>query len=329
MPGIEQLADMHDSFVELLRTMDLRPLVERICMAVGIERERISAIRERSPAVAVMSFAHPARKTIGDIVLTVHDRNDRVLIVLIFEVQMSWDATKRWVWALLAVAFAHEARSEGLVAVFTPDPLVRERIRRRLWPKMSPPPLILDPDQVELICDIQRARARPREAIFGALDHARETAEPIDARVAGIRAAFIAARRLAPHEQLRYGALMQSITPPEIMERALADLPDDDDEPETDELPAIFREGYLFVTGRREGLAEGLAQGLAIQLETLRRVLVEILDTRGITIADADHRRIEQCEDVSTLARWCGVASSLSGRPGETSLAGLFESPQR
>jgi hypothetical protein len=122
---------------------------------------------------------------------------------------------------------------------------------------------------------------------------------------------------------------MQSITPPEIMERALADLPDDDDEPETDELPAIFREGYLFVTGRREGLAEGLAQGLAIQLETLRRVLVEILDTRGITIADADHRRIEQCEDVSTLARWCGVASSLSGRPGETSLAGLFESPQR
>jgi hypothetical protein len=113
MPGIEQLADMHDSFVELLRTMDLRPLVERICMAVGIERERISAIRERSPAVAVMSFAHPARKTIGDIVLTVHDRNDRVLIVLIFEVQMSWDATKRWVWALLAVAFATRREARG------------------------------------------------------------------------------------------------------------------------------------------------------------------------------------------------------------------------
>lgn len=113
MAGIEQLADVHDSFVELLRTMDLRPLVELLCAAIGIERERISTIRERTPTIAVPSFAHPARKTIGDIVVTVHDRNNRVLAVLIFEVQLSWDATKRWVWALLAVTFAHEARSEG------------------------------------------------------------------------------------------------------------------------------------------------------------------------------------------------------------------------
>lgn len=316
MAGVEQLADMHDSFVELLRTMDFRPLVERVCAAVGIAPERIGAIRERSPTVAVLSFARRARKVIGDIVLTVHDRKGRVLIVLIFEVQLTWDPTKRWVWALLSVAFAHEARSKGLVVAFTPDPVVRERIRERLLPKTSPPPLLVEPDDIELICDIERARMRPREAIVGALYHARETDEPIEARVAGIRAALIGARRLAPHEQVRYGALMQSITPPEIMERALADLPDDE-EPETDALPAIFREGYLFACGHREGLAEGLA----IQLETLRRVLVDILHTRGISIGDLDRRRIEQCEDVETLASWCGKASSLSGS-GKT--LGLF-----
>jgi hypothetical protein len=224
---------------------------------------------------------------------------------------------------LLAVSFAHEARSEGLVAVFTPDPVERERIRRRLLPKMSPRPFIVGPDQVPLICDVQRARERPRETIFGALYHARETAEPIEERVAGIRAALIAARRLAPHEQLRYGALMQSITPPEIMELALADL-QPDDEPDTDALPAIFREGYLFVCGRREGLAEGLAT----QLNTLRRVLVDILHARGFTVGDLAHRRIEQCEDAAMLARWCGEASLLSGLRGEASLAALFDAPK-
>ena len=309
MANLDQLADVHDSLVELLRTMDPRPLIEMLCTAIGIPRDAIHAIRERSPTIAVMSFARRARKTTGDVVFTVHDASGRIVLVVTFEVQLCWDATKRWTWALLTVAFGHEARAQSLVAVFTPDPVERARIRRNLLPKTTPRPIVIEPDQIELIDDVVRARRQPRETIFGALYHARETDEPIDARVAGVRAALSALRELAPDEQLRYGALMQSITPPEIMESALEDLPEDDeDEADSQVFPPWLRTGYGFVMGHREGLAESLST----QLITLRKVLVDILHTRGVEVEPAAQRAIEQCGDVATLAHWCTKASLVS-----------------
>jgi hypothetical protein len=312
----ERFADVHDSFVELLRTMDLRTLVELLGSLIDLDLHEADLIVERTPTIAVPTLRGSPRKRIADLVLTVRDHDGRVLAVLILEFQLTWDATKRWVWGLLAVAFAADERCDARVVVFTPDPELRGRIRRRLVPNIEPPPFLIEPDHIRLICGVEEARRRPRETIFAALYHVAEISEPLEARVAGIRAALIANRTLEHEDQLRYGDLMLAMTPAEIMKRAQEELLEigelDEPDPDPKSLPAIFRQGYLFVTGKEEGLEQGRSEALAEQLDTLRRVLVDILAVRGIEVEGSARARIEQCRDVGTLARWCTGASSLT-----------------
>lgn len=147
-----------------------------------------------------------------------------------------------------------------------------------------------------------------------------EISEPLEIRAAGIRAALIANQTLEEAERLRYGELMLAMTPDEVMQRALEVLAEhgvfaEEEDPDPETLSRFFRQGYLFVSGQKEGLAqgrsEGLEQGLSHQLATLRTVLVDILAVRGIMVEDSARARIEQCRDVETLARWCTRASSL------------------
>jgi hypothetical protein len=310
-----RFVDVHDSFAELLRAMDPWAFVELLGPLVGLDLREANLIVERTPTIAVPSLGRP-RKRVADIVLVVLTADRRMLAVLILEVQLSWDATKRWTWGLLAVAFAAERRCAARVLVFTPDPDLRGRMRRRLLPSIEPVPLLIEPDQIPLICDLEEARRRPRETIFAALYHVAEISEPFETRVAGIRAALIANRTLDQEEQLRYGDLMLAMTPAAIMQRALEELGElgevDESDPDPKTLSAFFRQGYSFVTGKEEGLSEGLEQGRSEQLATLRAVLVGILTARGIMVEDSVRARIDQCLDVGTLARWCTQASSFT-----------------
>jgi hypothetical protein len=331
-----RFSDVHDSLVELLRTMDLWPLVELLGSLAGLDLREAEWIVERTPTIAVPSLRSP-RKRVADLVLTVRDRDGRVIAVLILEVQLTWDASKRWVWGVLAVAFAADQRCDARVVVFTPNPEVRGQIQRRLVPHIEPSPLVIEPGHIRQICDVDQARLRPRETIFAALYHAAETSEPIETRVAGIRAALIANRTLEEHEQLRYGDLMYAMTPAEIMQRAREELLErgdfDEPDPEPESLPAMIRNGFAFVCGKKEGRAEGRAEGLeegraegleqarADQLATLRSVLVDILAARGIPIEDSARARIEACRDVGTLARWCTQAPSFTAGSLDEQLA--------
>jgi hypothetical protein len=309
--------DVHDTLIELLRTMDLRPLVELLGALAGLDLRELDRIVDRTPTIAVPSLTRP-RKRVGDLVLIVYDRNELEIAILVLEMQLSWDPGKRWVWGLLAAAFAADLQVEARVAVLSPNPKLREKIRRRLVPDIQPRPLVIEPEQIPLICDLEQARRRPRETIFAALYHVAETSESVESRVAGIRAALIANQSLDPQDQLRYGALMSAMTPAEILQWASDLLPDKDleQDPDPNDLPEFLREGFLFVTGKNEGKAEGIelgrSEGRSESLHALRNVLIDILAARGITLEDSVRARIEQCRDVATLARWCTRASSFT-----------------
>jgi hypothetical protein len=323
---LDQFADVHDSFVELLRTMDRQTLVEWISAAAGLTMSDVRSIHERSTTIAAIGFVHSARKGLADVVFTLFDIRNRVLIVLILELQLSLDWSKRWTWPMLATTFAAEVRKIARVVVFTPDPVRRGEIRRRLLPKMEPRPLLIEPDQIPLIADAERARAHPRETIFAALYHVRELHEPVETRMAGIQAAILGLRTLDHHEQLRYGALMLSFTPEQIMQRVLEKLraSPEWEEPVPQE-PVIYRDSYAFVNGEREGRAageregraagerEGRAAGEREGRDTLRKLLVNILETRGIAVTSATRARIDRCDDPAMLTHWCARASTHTG----------------
>jgi hypothetical protein len=155
--------------------------------------------------------------------LTVHGKKLRIVLVVIIEVQLSWDRTKARHWALAPVAFAAEADAEALVAVFTPDGKLRLRIRQRLLPKITPRPILIEPDQIRLITDETEAREHMFEAVLGAIYHGREKS-PVEQRVAGIRAAYLALQRLEFRDYFRYAVLMSSMVPPELFSQAVEQL---------------------------------------------------------------------------------------------------------
>jgi hypothetical protein len=133
------------------------------------------------------------------------------------------DRTKARHWALAPVAFAAEADAEALVAVFTPDGKLRLRIRQRLLPKITPRPILIEPDQIRLITDETEAREHMFEAVLGAIYHGREKS-PVEQRVAGIRAAYLALQRLEFRDYFRYAVLMSSMVPPELFSQAVEQL---------------------------------------------------------------------------------------------------------
>lgn len=311
MAKLGQFADVHDSFTELLRTMNRQTLVEWVGAAAGLTLSDIRSIHERSTTIATMGFVRAAGKGLADVVFTLLGIDDRILSVLILEMQLSMDWSKRWIWPMLATTFAAEVKKEARVVVFTPDPVRRGEIRRVLLPRIEPRPILIEPDQIPLIHDAERARAHPRETIFAALYHVREPHEPVEARVAGIRAAMLAIRTLDHYQQLRYGDLMLSFTPEQILQRVLDELRASGEwEEPVEEPPILYRDSYAFVNGEREGRAAGEREGRAAgERVTLRALLVSILEARGIAITSASRARIERCDDAATLTRWCTRAS--------------------
>ncbi|PRP93312.1 hypothetical protein ENSA5_43340 [Enhygromyxa salina] len=310
MAQLEQLASAHESLVELLRNMPRRALAKIVCAAGEISLAKVAEIHERTPSVEVSGLARAARKSSADLVLVVHTFDGRIFVIWVFEVQLSWDPEKRWIWALLQAAFAAESRAKAVVVVVAPNPRLRERMRKKLAPLLAPPLVFLEPDQIELIDDADEARRRPLETILGAVYHAREDS-PFSARVAGIRAALVALQTLDSASCRRYTVLVMSIAPTAVVQQAMEELRErgELDEGRFETFTEMEREGYSFNHGREEGRQEGLRIG---QILTLRRALVDVLGLRGFALSGAQRGRIETCGDLETLERWYDAARSLA-----------------
>jgi hypothetical protein len=83
-----------------------------------------------------------------------------------------------WEWALYPTAFAAEAHCWAKLTVFCPDPTLRGRYRKML-PRIEPHPALIEPDQLELISDDERARREPHQTILAAIYHARESCDDL------------------------------------------------------------------------------------------------------------------------------------------------------
>jgi rRNA-processing protein FCF1 len=306
-------------------------LVELICAAAGVEIGEIVEIHERTPTVEAPGLLRRPRKLIIDLVLTVHGKKMKITLIVIIEVQLSWDRTKARHWALAPVAFAAAADADAVVAVFTPDGRLRQRIRRRLLPKIMPRPTLIEPDQVRLITDEAEAREHMFEAVLGAIYHGGERS-PVEQRVAGIRAAYLAIQRLEFRHYFRYAVLMSSMVPPELFSQAIEQLRArgvlEEDRPER--LTDIERRSWLYHSVRERGIAAGLEQGRQAGLEqgrqqglqALQRALVDVLELRGFALSAASRARIEACEQFEMLERWYARARAVDP---STPLADVLE----
>lgn len=299
---LETIATAHESLSALLHAIDPRVLIRIACASAGIVTAELVELRNRNPRIEVPAQSRRALGIIIDLVYTVHGLAGRVVESWVFEVELSLTLEKIWTWALYEIAVEVEYKATCRVAVFSPEPDVREQIRAKVLPRMKTKPIMVERDQVERITDYDDARARPELTILGCLYHAHEPATLAE-RVAVFRAAWMAIQSLEKHLAQRYAVAVMSIVASNVVEQGVEELREEGklDQGRWEQFSDTERKGHSFHRGREEGRAEGREEG---RREQLRRTVVDILELRGFTLTQAQRERIGSCESVQTLERW-------------------------
>src|SRR5690606_5524381 len=133
---IEQTASAHESLSALLHAIDPRVLIRIACAAAKLDSSALFRVRYRNPRTEVPASSRRALGIIVDLVYTVHSANGRVVGFWIFEVELSFTLDKIRRWALYEIGLEAEYRANGRLAVFSPEPKLRRKIRTRLLPRI-------------------------------------------------------------------------------------------------------------------------------------------------------------------------------------------------
>jgi hypothetical protein len=322
---LERTATAHESVSALLHAIDPRVLIRIACLAAGIEIGEIVRLRYRNPRTEVAASSKRALGLIVDLVVTVAGADKRVTSVWVIEAELSYTVEKIWIWALYEATVEAEYRATGRVVVFCPEPKLRRRIRTNLLPKMKTKPILIEPDQIERICDYEEAVRRPELTILGCLFHAQAPA-PMEQRVEVFRAAWVALQSLEKLVAQRYHVAIMRTVASEVVDQGLAELRESGElvEGRWELFSDSEREGWSFQTGHREGLEQGLEQGLERgrkqgleqgrrqACELLSGALVDMLEVRGFALTPPQRERIESCDSLELLQRWYAAAKTTS-----------------
>jgi len=312
---LETIATAHESLSALLHAIEPRVLIRIACASAGIVVGELVALRNRNPRIEISAQSRRALGAVIDLVYTVHAADDSVVESWVFEIELSFSWEKIWTWALYEIAVEVEYHATCNLAVFSPEPRMRERIRSRVLPRMrKTKPIMVERDQIERIIDYADARARPELTILGCLYHAHEPAALAD-QVEVFRAAWVALQSLERRLAQRYAVAVMSIVAPNIVEQGISELRErgELDEGRWELFSESERKGHSFHRGREEGRAEGREEGRVEgreegraegRREQLRRSVVDVLELRGFTLSQAQRERIASCESVETLERW-------------------------
>ena len=310
MADIDQIGSVHDAFVDLLNDLPRHVLLKIVCAAAGLSPDLHELeVRECTPVIEIPSAKRRARRRIVDLLLTVHTKDGRAVLVIVIEVQLSFDSNKRWDWPMVHVAFAAQFQASGVLAAFIPEPQLREKIREKLGTKMETKYTDVEPDQIELITDIDEARRRPAETLLGAVYHVWNQKIPEERRLDAIKAAHIAIQPLEQRKLLRYTIIMTTLIPQDLYNRMLDELRArvDNDPIIQAGISETERLGWLY----NQVLDDGLEKG---RRELLRRAICDFLELRGFVVDAATHDRIQTCNDTPQLQRWYDAART--GAPG-------------
>jgi hypothetical protein len=245
--------------------------------------------------------------------------SDSIVEVWIFEIELSFSWPKIRLWAHYEITYETECDADARVAVFTPRPALRERIRTKLLARMKKTkPILIEPDQIERISDYAQARLRPELAILGALFHAQDPA-PFEAQVEVLCAAWVAMQSLAQETALRYSVAVMSIVAQDVIEQGIAQLraTGELDEDRWELVSESDRDGYSFNRGRDEGRVEGRVEGWeagrvegweAGRCDLLRSTVIDALELRGFAVTPEQRERVASCESLAALERWYAAA---------------------
>ncbi len=281
MPSI-----LHEMMIDLVRH---RPaLIAPLLDSLGCELPDYRRVEIQSgdfPQLAPTEYR-------ADAVTVFHSVDGPVLAVVV-EVQLGHDKEKVWSWPVYVAALRARVQCPTVLLVLCTDRNVAKWAARPVpfgygSPYVHLAPLVLDPDGVPVIVDVDMAVALPELTVLSALSHA---GHPDNAAV--FHALFKALDTLHEDRARHYYDFVFSRLPEaarSIWEaRMTAGLRDY-------EYQSDFARMY-YAEGRDEGRNEGRVEG-----ET--GLVIAVLEKRGIPISDDARARITACTDHDQLTDW-------------------------
>jgi hypothetical protein len=290
MPSIS-----HQGLVELFRS---KPR-----LAVDLVRDALHHAVPEAAAVEVTSAS------VDELVPTEHRADlmvilrdgERVLGVVIVEVQLAVDTDKPYTWPLYVYATRNRYRCPSWLLVVAPDAGVAAWAAEAIASAPGHPawwPLVLGPAETPWVTTAEEAARSPELALLSAMAHGG------DERAAALVNALPSALMKVPREMLPgfLAMLYKTLAPAlrrqleRLMTTAFADL----------ELPPFVQKfiDVGLVQGKAEGRVEGKAIGRAEDI-------VALLEIRGIAVPASVRAQVMACTDLPTLDHWFRRAAKL------------------
>ncbi|MFF5260976.1 hypothetical protein ACFY4C_18715 [Actinomadura viridis] len=210
-------------------------------------------------------------------------------LAVIVEVQRSRDADKRRSWPVYLTTLHARLKCPTVLLVVCPDRGAARWSTKPIrigHPRWELHPLVLGPDQIPAITDVQQATRDPEMAVLSAIAHGNGPAG--EQVLEAVHAALIS---IDPKYSDRYNDLV-FVALSEAARTYLEGLMSVG----TYEYKSDFARRY-FSQGKAEGKLEGEARGEA-------KALLRVLKARGIEVEDETAERIRNCTDTAQLETW-------------------------
>ncbi len=218
----------------------------------------------------------------ADLVVLLHE--SKPVFGIIVEVQLNRDDDKMYTWPLYAAALRGKRcrhRRPTCVMVVAPDADVAGWAAQPIetgQPGSPFTPLVLGPDAVPWVTDVEEARRAPELAVLSAQAHGKDI-RAVEVAVAALAAASgLDDERAMLYCDLVYMAVSEAAREKleELMQSGLY------------EYQSEFAKRYL---------AKGKAEEAA-------RAVLAVFEARGMKVSDDVRGRIAACEEIDTLERW-------------------------
>ncbi|MFT4287915.1 hypothetical protein [Nocardioides sp.] len=225
----------------------------------------------------------------ADAVVVFADHADQPVLAVVVEVQRAWEESKRRTWRLYLAHLEAELDLAAALVVYCPDPVVAARYERLAATDGISSllrPLILTPDMVPLVTDVDIAEASPPAAVLSMILHAGEAG--IEAAFPALAAAILAAGTARPERFYTYYDIVLAALPGSASTRW-------EDYMTSSTPPRFYSEKFrrLWNDAQAEGQAEGRAEDVLL-----------VLQTRGIEVPTQLRQRVLATTDTDQLTTW-------------------------
>jgi hypothetical protein len=276
----------HDAWVKLLREAPglLVELVRR-ARAPGL------AIPEGLAATVVGSEVVKSRPDSlrADLVLRLGEPPEPATLALVVEVQFGKDAAKRLTWPVYVAGVRAELACPVVLVVVAPRARVARWSRTPIetgHPGFALRPIVLGPESIPAIEDVEEARSDVRLAVLSAMAHGR-SARGYEVGLTALRAiAQLDGSRRGDYATYVLGALGDAV------HRRL------EQEMEQGQHRKLTRlERYFMSKGEA-----------AVRADAMRQNILRVLAVRGLDVPETVRQRILSCDDVEQLDAWLARA---------------------